>query len=353
MAHRKRRDYRHVMEEDSGALLRSALPKQWVVHEYKPDYGIDGTVEIFEPVDEQDATFETLGEHIFFQLKSIKRTNLVSKVAEARHNPLLPKRETGATSSSTHAVRFKAIAYDLEVNELLTVEAMGASVAVVLFLTPLDQQQVYVVSLTDYIDRVLDIEDPEWRSKTAKRIYIPVMNRVPTPPAMTLLRQYGKRAKLMHLFNVASYQNNELAYAIERAELSPAPGQEADLVTDLASRFCKRLLALDVWNDCGWLLLRRYHAILAGYKDLFSGDSTAIHRIGWKFHVDDVEQYAASDLLTSIRSTWQGMNSLGRTYEELVREWGLPTYLGTVGLSLDELSSEFSALVEHIRIQEG
>ncbi|MFF9048060.1 hypothetical protein [Streptomyces parvulus] len=66
MAHKKRRNFRHVMEGDSGALLRSTLPREWVLHEYAPDYGIGGTVEIFEPVGDDGESFETLGERIFF-----------------------------------------------------------------------------------------------------------------------------------------------------------------------------------------------------------------------------------------------------------------------------------------------
>jgi len=40
------------MEEESGQILRVSLPKEWVIHEYSPDYGIDGTVEMFAYVDD-------------------------------------------------------------------------------------------------------------------------------------------------------------------------------------------------------------------------------------------------------------------------------------------------------------
>lgn len=325
MAHRKRRNFRHVMEEESGAVLRSALPREWVVHEYAPDYGIDGTVEIFEPVGGAEESFETLGEHIFFQLKSINKSSVASRVAASRFNPLLgggPPLD-GDPAKERESVRIDVLRYDLEVDELLTVEAMGGSVAVLLFLVPLDRQEVFFVSLTDYIDRVLDIEEPDWRSQKSKRIYVPLVNRVSTPPAMTLLRQYGKRAKLMHLFNVAAYQQTELAYRI---------GGGRDEVEALARRFCDRLLALDVWSETGWAILQHYHRILVGYRDLFAGDESAINRIGWRDSRSPSD--ARRDLDTKILATWQGLSALGRTYEELVREWGLPTYNGIVHLSL-------------------
>ena len=40
------------MEEESGQLLYEALPEQWVIHAYAPDYGIDGAVEIFDYIDD-------------------------------------------------------------------------------------------------------------------------------------------------------------------------------------------------------------------------------------------------------------------------------------------------------------
>ncbi|MGV9289933.1 hypothetical protein [Streptomyces sp. NPDC003719] len=101
MAHKKRRNFRHVMEEYSGALLRSTLPREWVLHEYAPDYGIDGTVEISEPVGDDGESLETLGEHIFFQLKSINKSNIATKVAVQRSNPLLGRKMLSSRKEGT------------------------------------------------------------------------------------------------------------------------------------------------------------------------------------------------------------------------------------------------------------
>ena len=49
-----------MAEEESLQLVRSLLPEEWVIHEYKPDYGIDNVVEIFRYVDGEREIAETL-----------------------------------------------------------------------------------------------------------------------------------------------------------------------------------------------------------------------------------------------------------------------------------------------------
>ncbi|MGW5879990.1 DUF4365 domain-containing protein [Nocardiopsis terrae] len=319
-----------MMEEESGSLLRKHIPKAWVIHEYKPDYGIDGTIEIFKSLEENSDVLETLGEHIFFQLKSAKTAKLYRKTSTGRMNPLIyGKNSPENNPPQNNKVSYDAIAYDLEVSELLTVESMGSSMVVVLFFTPLDKGEVYVVSLTDYIDRVLNFDDPKWREKTRKRVYIPTCNRLPSTPALGLLRQYGKRAKMMSLFSTLAFQYRALEEWKYRSE---------ERVPELAKRFCERLLLLDVWHDTTWRLMRHYHYILEGYSDLLSGDDSAINRIGQKtIKPESPEEDWVIPIAHRILVSWEGLNALGVTYEDLVREWGLPTYNGILGLNLDSL----------------
>ena len=51
MAHKKRRVTQHIMEDESLKLVQKILPKEWVIRDYKPDYGIDISIELFEPVE--------------------------------------------------------------------------------------------------------------------------------------------------------------------------------------------------------------------------------------------------------------------------------------------------------------
>jgi hypothetical protein len=85
-ARRKQRSFQQLMEEASGQVLRASLPEQWVIHEYSPDYGIDGTVEMFEYTDGGKEYAEALGETVFFQLKSVRDCEMRSVTLEPRMN---------------------------------------------------------------------------------------------------------------------------------------------------------------------------------------------------------------------------------------------------------------------------
>jgi hypothetical protein len=73
----KKQSEQHIIDAQGQLLLRSHLPKHWILREYRPDYGIDFSLEIFaEPKEPNRAprTYETLGEHLFIQLKSVEST---------------------------------------------------------------------------------------------------------------------------------------------------------------------------------------------------------------------------------------------------------------------------------------
>ncbi len=313
------------MEEESGNLLRAALPNEWVIHEYKPDYGIDGTIEMFDPVDDNNDVYETLGEHIFFQLKSVRKTTLLHRVARSYRSVLAGAEERG----HPFTLEYEAFAYDLEVNELLTVEAMGASLVVVLFVVALDTRTMYMISLTDYIDRVLDRDDPDWRTKSRKRIFIPSQLSLPGVSSVELLRLYGGRPKHMHLFNVAAAQYHQLFSAFDAGRMRP-----------LAARFCEQLLALDVWRIGAWTLPAESFQQLLACRDILAGDLTAAQRLFPASSVVEVPEDGMVPEETTVDlkllGVWERLESLGRFYEEIVREWGLPTYLG-IKLTFGEL----------------
>ena len=67
----KRRSFTQIMEEESISIIREALPKEWVMHQYSPDYGIDTVIELFDYLDAEKEVAETLGEVIFVQIKSV------------------------------------------------------------------------------------------------------------------------------------------------------------------------------------------------------------------------------------------------------------------------------------------
>ena len=78
MMHSKQRTAQHLIDEEGQRLLKSALPASWVVRDYRPDYGVDFAVEVFKRAGldwDGNERFETLGEHVFVQLKSCKEAS--------------------------------------------------------------------------------------------------------------------------------------------------------------------------------------------------------------------------------------------------------------------------------------
>lgn len=87
----KKRAEQHLIDQDGIKLLRANLPRHWLLREYRPDYGLDFTIEIFKEANEggapvRAATYETLGEHVFVQLKSAAEPDVYSLDIYGRSN---------------------------------------------------------------------------------------------------------------------------------------------------------------------------------------------------------------------------------------------------------------------------
>ncbi len=66
----KQRPKQHIIDSKAQDLFRALLPSQWVVRDYRPDYGIDFSIEMFcypigAPVSLQKVNVEILGDHLF------------------------------------------------------------------------------------------------------------------------------------------------------------------------------------------------------------------------------------------------------------------------------------------------
>jgi aminoglycoside phosphotransferase (APT) family kinase protein len=97
------------------------------------------------------------------------------------------------------------------------------------------------------------------------------------------------------------YQRNELAYAIEGDRKSAA---------ELILHFLRALDRLDIWDDCDmWKIVPYYREQLDRWQQAY-------------------EQNGITDyLLADAVRIWTGLVSLAHNYEELCREWFLPTHL--------------------------
>lgn len=145
-------------------------------------------------------------------------------------------------------VESEVINYQLETDELLTIEAMGSGLVVVLFLVCLDSKRVFFVNLTDAVDKILTPESADWRDQRSKVIRVPALNELtPTTPLLNILRFYGARPKLTGMFSKVHFQWAELGHGLR--ELS---GEEWHA---MASHFTDALRRLDVWDHPSWAYL--------------------------------------------------------------------------------------------------
>ena len=207
MAHRKLRVNQHIMEDDSIQIIKRKLPKEWVIREYTPDYGIDLKIEIFEPVN--DFQFEALGEFIFAQVKSVRRTETYKIKVKSRANIA----QFPLTYTSDEETEIEVLKFALDTDTIVTIQSMGAAVPVYLLYVTLDTSKIYYICLTDYIDKILIPEDPDFRSKKTKTLNIPIDNEITTDPFTFFPLRFGAvRMKFYALFVKSSYQKKVLDY---------------------------------------------------------------------------------------------------------------------------------------------
>ena len=150
MAHKKRRVIQHQMEEESRALVRRILPREWVIRDYRPDYGIDIAVEIFEPTQASDAIAEATGEWFFAQVKSVKEAAKRRLKVYDRGN--VEKALHVESTCRDEYVEMEVISCEIDTSLLLTIQALGSGTPVLLFLLTLDTGSLY--------DRLLKLGGP-------------------------------------------------------------------------------------------------------------------------------------------------------------------------------------------------
>lgn len=212
-------------------------------------------MEIFQYVDEHGQYAETLGETFFFQLKSVRSCDVTEVTFPSRYNVEKgPYRE-----SDGNPVESRVINYELETDELLTIEAMGSGLVVVLFLVCLDSKRVFFLNLTDAVDKILTPESPDWREHRSKVVRVPALNELtPTMPLLNILRFYGARPKLTGMFSKVHFQWAELGHGLH--ELSPEEWHA------MASHFTDALLRLDIWDHPSLAYLLGMHG--RGLKEI-------------------------------------------------------------------------------------
>lgn len=348
MAYPKRRVRQHIMEDQSRRIVGDLLPQHWVIRDYRPDYGVDLAIELFEPADRQNQ-FATLGETLFVQVKSqaaIKPTRL--KVYRWRNVEIGPLQV-----NPDESVEIDVVALKLDTSTLLTVQTIGATVPVMLFLVDLSTRQIYFVCLNDLIEKVIIPHEPHYHHKKTRVIHIPLQNRISHDRAYSpqALSTYAKRPKLYAAFEKFAYQGHELEILVEIYRVAVGGERErnaARMLMETLRHFLIVILRYDFWTrvpewqPIGWSyteigalndFIRRPDAD----EDLDALREYLLNQPGvwrdeafvrsWELGVTRVEFY-----LEVVR-IWDRLRNLSGMYEELVREWFLPTHLSVTALT--------------------
>lgn len=305
---RKRRSLNQIKEERSYTILRGKLPEAWVMHEYGPDYGIDCVVELFDYIDADQEIAETLGELLFVQLKASASVEYTTRRTYPRGNVEKgPLKEDKSEYYDLPVAKFV-----LETSELQTVRAMGPAVPVLLILVDVVREKAFFVCLNDYIDKILIPEDKESFSKNNKTIYIPVANEIERDEdLLTPLRAYGKRAKMYGAFTKFNFQKKEIDRALGLAAFNYEMSEES--VRFMLATFVENSLNQDIWiSHDFWKPVPASHAELRQVKAALEAG---------------IDSCDFPDFIRHCHGVWHRMENLSNMYEELVREWFMPTFL--------------------------
>ncbi|MCP5399116.1 MAG: DUF4365 domain-containing protein [Sphingomonas sp.] len=309
----KQRVQQHLVDQDGIQMLRTKLPRQWVLREYRPDYGLDFALEVFgDGISGESSGYETLGEHLFIQLKTVAKGQAKPLKVYSRGNvekgPEKLNRKDKVGALDTYRC-------SLEMSELVTVERMGIGVPVLLVIADLAADRCSFVCLNDYIDKLLVPGHKDYRAAGHRTIHVPVANEIGSTRGLVGLRWYAKRAKLLAAFQRFVFQYAELQYA-----------EDGDW-RNLACYFGERISGYDFWDDTEMCAPIAYHAarlrrfLAEGQPGYFELPSETPEGVDPKLFANHIRKSDVFEL-------WRLLALLPRTYEDVWREWFLPTSLG-------------------------
>ncbi|GEM31490.1 hypothetical protein NN3_24970 [Nocardia neocaledoniensis NBRC 108232] len=325
IAHRKRRSLNQMQGDSGEELVAAAFPRQWLTRKIGADFGIDLHVEVFDWTDESRKSADTLGEHLFVQVKSRATSTFRTFTLHERRN--VSKYGLKRTSSGESA-RIEVLPCVLDVDEILTIEAMGNATPVLLCVATMDTELIYYVCLNDYISRVLLPSNPDFASQTTVTIHIPTQNVLDRDDAsIAYLWLLARRSKLYSAFNTFNYQHNEILYLLDdldhyRHEIATGLSPLPDHILAMVEHFLSSNLRLDIWRPIGrggWFVLHDVQARFVALRGQLPS---------YRQPLDDMQMIMAG---IEIQTTFAMAANLSRIYEEVVREARLPTWHSRLG----------------------
>lgn len=301
----KSKSISHIIEEKSLKIIKSILPDHWTTRDYKPDYGLDLAIEIFE---KNKANYVTLGEHLFVQVKGVEKFCYVDKTVNDKI--------------------YQYIRYNIDVSLLLTVERMSPSVPVLLFLVNTSESKIYFICLNDYIEYCL--VDDEWKNQKSKTLYLPQRNEI-NENSFLLLNHFSKRPKLYDLF-----------FKIRRLYDKMTLMDAFDIISQ-HKNFLESILLHDAWEYRHF-----WPAMISWYKNTISiiengtyytNDPDELNKYDNTERIWDISCCPCSDYLTKRESRLlmnlfshfkSGLLIMFDLYDSYNRNWFLPTSLGEI-----------------------
>lgn len=246
------------------------------------------------------------------QLKSSDCIEYCTRKAYARENVA----KGNLTQDKSDFVEVPVAKFKLDISDILTVQSIGIAIPILLILVDTNTEKAFFICLNDYIDKVLIPEDSCYSNKDSKTIYIPLENEIMDDEyALVPLRVYGKRSKMYGAFSLFNYQFKEINRLQGKTAVSfPISSNEA---MEMINSFIVIALRQDIWSGHEfWVPMVWSHKELLQLQiDIEKGIKPE--------HYECFLSYCSEVV-------WHRLTNLSNMYEELVREWFMPTFLATL-----------------------
>lgn len=296
----KQKIYSKIMERRSIDLFVKILPEFWETRIYHPDYGVDLSIEIF---DTKCGKFITAGEHLFVQIKSVEAANIQKFNLIDRKNV-----EMAPLDSLTRCdIEVDVIKFDIDIAELNLALSMSASIPLILILVDLSTENIYFLSLTDYVEKICFRTITDNPEQKFLRLYIPKSNTL-NAERTAILRDFSSRPKLYSFFNKARYLYKEIYYA--RTDIDKF---------SYSKIFIHRLRYI---FDNNPLINRLTDDIFFKIDHIHDQIEIELKKASYSI---------VKKLILQLENYWRFLADLGRIFEDVGRETYMPTKMSQVG----------------------